>query len=82
MKKCKNCKQVFDQVNFNQKYCLNKDCVQIWLKSEHEKQWIKKKVKMKAELITLSDHLKITQQIFKNAPYQNITILLRYLVTL
>ena len=68
MKKCKNCKQVFDQVNFNQKYCLNKDCVQIWLKSEQEKQWIKKKVKMKAEFYkntTANPITGVTCQAFK-----------------
>jgi hypothetical protein len=64
MKKCRNCKEQFEQVNFNQKYCLEKECVQIWLKSEQEKQWQKKKVKMKEGLTTLSDYLKIAQQVF------------------
>jgi hypothetical protein len=53
MKKCKNCKEPFTPVNFNQKYCLEKECVQVWVKSEQDKQWVKKKKEMKEKLQTV-----------------------------
>jgi hypothetical protein len=62
--RCKNCKQVFEPVKFLQKYCLKDKCIKVWVKSENEKQWTKKKSQMKADLTTLSDYLKITQQVF------------------
>jgi hypothetical protein len=62
--RCKNCKQVFEPVKFLQKYCLKDECIKVWVKAENEKQWTKKKSQMKADLTTLSDYLKLTQQVF------------------
>ena len=62
--RCKNCKEQFDPVKFLQKYCLKDECIKVWVKAENEKQWSKKKSQMKADLTTLSDYLKITQQVF------------------
>lgn len=62
--RCKNCKEKFEPLKFLQKYCLKPECVQVWIKIEHEKQWTKKKSQMKSDLTTLSDCLKIAQQVF------------------
>jgi len=66
MNKCKNCKEQFDQVNFNQKYCLAKDCVQIWLKIEHDKKWVNKKKEMKEKLQTVQELHKLAQVYFNS----------------
>lgn len=62
--KCKNCKAVFTPVRFNQKFCLESDCVRVWIESEKEKQWKKKKKVLKDELQTLPELLKLAQITF------------------
>jgi len=62
--RCKHCKEQFEPVKFLQKYCLKDECIKVWVKAENEKKWTKKKSQMKADLTTLSDYLKITQQVF------------------
>ena len=62
--RCKNCKNKFEPVRFNMKYCLNDECVRVWVESEKAKVWKKTKAKAKLDLMTLSDYLKLTQQIF------------------
>ena len=62
--RCKNCKEKFEQVRFNQKFCLESECVRVWVESEKAKQWKKTKQKAKLDLMTLSDYLKLTQQVF------------------
>lgn len=62
--KCKHCKQKFEPVRFNQKYCLEPECVRVWVETEKAKQWKKKKAKAKLELMTLSDYLKLAQITF------------------
>jgi len=62
--KCKNCKEKFEPIKFLQKYCLKDDCVRVWVESEKTKQWKKTKAKAKQDLMTLSDYLKLTQQVF------------------
>lgn len=64
MPRCKNCKNKFEPVRFNQKYCLEADCVRVWVESEKTKQWKEKKSKAKQDLMTLSDYLRLAQQIF------------------
>jgi hypothetical protein len=64
MPRCKNCKEKFEQVRFNQKFCLEADCVRVWVESEKAKQWKKTKQKAKLDLMTLSDYLKLAQQVF------------------
>jgi hypothetical protein len=64
MPKCKNCKDKFEPIKFLQKYCLKDDCVRVWVESEKAKQWKKTKAKAKQDLMTLSDYLKLTQQVF------------------
>jgi len=65
-KKCKNCKQPMSIIyNSLQKYCVDKpECVEVWVSSEKEKQWKKRKAKLKQEAMTLSDYMKIAQQVF------------------
>ena len=62
--RCKNCKNKFEPVRFNQKYCLEAECVRVWVESEKAKQWKKTKQKAKQDLMTLSDYLKLAQQVF------------------
>ena len=64
MPRCKNCKNKFEQVRFNQKFCLEPECVRVWVESEKAKQWKKTKQKAKQDLMTLSDYLKLAQQVF------------------
>ena len=62
--KCKNCKQPFEPIRFLQKYCLNDECVRVWVESEKAKVWKVKKQKMKNDLETIQELIKATQIIF------------------
>lgn len=64
MPRCRNCKEKFEAKHFNQKYCLKEACVRVWVEAAKEKNWKAKKKKMKAELMTLSDYMKLAQQVF------------------
>ena len=46
------------------KYCLEPECVRVWVESEKAKQWKTKKAKAKLDLMTLSDYLKLAQITF------------------
>jgi hypothetical protein len=46
------------------KYCLNEECVRVWVESEKTKQWKKTKAKMKNDLLTIQDYIKLAQQTF------------------
>ena len=35
--KCKNCKQIFNPVKDGQKYCFERECLNVWIKTEKEK---------------------------------------------
>jgi hypothetical protein len=62
--RCRNCKNKFEPIRFNQKFCLEPECVRVWVESEKAKQWKKTKQKAKLDLMTLSDYLKLAQQVF------------------
>ena len=62
--RCKNCKEKFEPVRFNQKYCLNKMCVDAWVQEAKIKNWQKSKKKMQQELETVQDLIKATQIVF------------------
>jgi hypothetical protein len=62
--RCKNCKEKFEPIRFNMKYCLNDECVRVWVESEKEKVWKKTKAKMKNDLETIQELIKATQIIF------------------
>lgn len=63
-KKCRNCSEQFTPYNSLQKYCTKEECVRVWVATEKEKAWKKTKAKKKEELMTLSDYVKIAQQVF------------------
>ena len=72
MKKCKNCSEPF-QFRFStlEKYCWKEECkiVDVMQKIEQrqkleQKTWNIKKKELKQNLMTTSDYLKITQQVF------------------
>jgi len=62
--KCKNCKEKFEPIRFNQKYCLNEECIRVFVEEAKAKTWKKTKAKMKADLMTLQDYLKLAQITF------------------
>ena len=65
MKKCKNCKEPFTPIRTTlEKYCTKSECVKVWVSIEKEKAWKKTKAVKKAELMTLSDYVKIAQVTF------------------
>lgn len=63
--RCKSCKEIFDPVYFNQKFCMSYDsCITAhieYAKKETAKQWKKRKRKLKEELKTISDYHKEAQ---------------------
>lgn len=61
--RCKNCKEKFEPIRFNQKFCLEPKCVRVWVESEKTKQWKKTKAKAKQDLMTKKDYIKILQQL-------------------
>jgi hypothetical protein len=62
--RCRNCKEKFEPIKFLQKYCLKDECLRVFVADVKEKTWQKTKAKAKLDLMTLSDYLKLTQQIF------------------
>jgi hypothetical protein len=62
--RCKNCKEKFEPLRFNQKYCMNEECVSVWVETEKQKQWKAKKTRLKKELMSLQDWLKLAQMTF------------------
>lgn len=64
MPRCKNCKNKFEPIRFNQKFCLESECIKVWVATEKDKQWKKTKQEKKAELLTVQDWIKITQATF------------------
>lgn len=62
--RCKNCKEKFEPIRFNQKYCLNKMCVDAWVQEAKVKNWQKKKKKMQEDLETVQDLVKAAQLVF------------------
>jgi hypothetical protein len=64
MTRCKHCKEKFEPLRFNQKYCMNEECVRVWVETEKQKQWKAKKTRLKKELMSLQDWLKLAQMTF------------------
>jgi len=63
-KKCKHCKDKFAPIHFNQKFCFKDECKNVWIETEKEKQWRKRKKKMQENLQTVQELMKATQKIF------------------
>lgn len=64
MTRCKNCKQKFEPIRFNYKYCLKDECIKAFVAEVKEKTWKETKTRMKNELKTTQDWLKEAQSIF------------------
>ena len=62
--RCKNCKDKFEPIRFNHKYCLKDECVRAFVAEAKEKQWKQTKTRMKENLKTTSDWLKEAQVVF------------------
>lgn len=62
--RCKNCKEKFEPKTFLQKYCFKDECIRVFVEKTKEQQWKKTKAKAKLDLMTLSDYLKLAQQVF------------------
>lgn len=63
-RKCKYCKSVFTPINSLQKNCFEPLCVSDWINEVKEKNWKKKKSKMKMDLMTIQDYVKLAQTVF------------------
>jgi hypothetical protein len=62
--RCKNCKDKFEPIRFNHKFCLKDECIKAFVEEVKTKQWKTTKKRMKEDLKTLQDWLKETQTIF------------------
>lgn len=65
-KKCKNCQEKFTPYNSLQKYCSKPECISVWVNTEKQKQWNKRKSEMKKDLMSLQDYIKIAQTHFNH----------------
>jgi hypothetical protein len=62
--RCKNCKEKFEPIRFNHKYCLKDECIRAFVAETKEKMWKQTKTRMKEDLKTTQDWLKEAQTIF------------------
>jgi hypothetical protein len=62
--RCKNCKDKFEPIRFNHKFCLKDECIKAFVEEVKTRQWKETKTRMKEDLKTLQDWLKETQTIF------------------
>jgi hypothetical protein len=63
-KKCRNCKEVFTPYTSLQKYCTKSECIGVFVAETKAKKWAKDKREKKAELMTVTDWVKIAQTAF------------------
>lgn len=67
MPRCKNCKEKFEPVKFNQKYCFDQDCIKAWVEAGKKilaKQSRKRRAEIRESLKTVKDYHKDCQKIF------------------
>ena len=64
MPRCKHCKEKFDPIHFNQKFCFKDECKAVWIETEKEKQWRQRKRQMKEDSETVQDLIKKAQKVF------------------
>jgi hypothetical protein len=62
--RCKNCKDKFEPIRFNHKFCLKDECIKAFVEEVKTNQWKTTKKRMKEDLKTLQDWLKEAQTIF------------------
>jgi hypothetical protein len=63
-RKCKYCKSVFLPITTLQKNCFEPNCVADWINEAKEKNWKKRKAKLKIDLMTVQDYIKLAQTVF------------------
>jgi uncharacterized CHY-type Zn-finger protein len=63
-RKCKYCKAQFQPYTTLQKNCFEPDCVTAWIQETKDKNWKRKKAKLKLDLMTIQDYIKLAQQVF------------------
>ena len=62
--RCKNCKDKFEPIRFNHKFCLKDECIKAFVEEVKTRQWKETKTRMKNDLKTTQDWLKEAQTIF------------------
>lgn len=62
--RCKNCKNKFEPIRFNMKYCTETECLRAFSEEIKQKTWKATKTRMKNDLKTTQDWLKEAQTIF------------------
>lgn len=64
MPRCKHCKDKFEPIRFNHKFCLNDECIKAFVEEVKVQSWKVTKTRMKNDLKTTQDWLKEAQTIF------------------
>lgn len=64
MPRCKNCKDKFEPIRFNHKFCLKDECIKAFVEETKAAAWKNTKKKWTNELKTTSDWLKEAQKVF------------------
>jgi hypothetical protein len=62
--RCKNCKDKFEPIHFNAKYCSKDACRTVWIETAKVKQWTKEKKARREKLETVQDLMKKAQKVF------------------
>lgn len=63
-RKCRYCKSLFQPYTTLQKNCFEPNCVTEWINETKQKEWKKKKAKLKMDLMTIQDYIKLAQTVF------------------
>ena len=66
MPRCKNCKEKFEPIRFNHKFCLKDECIKAFVEEVKTTSWKNTKKKWTNELKTTSDWLKEAQKVFNS----------------
>jgi len=65
MKKCRNCQERFNPIRSTlEKFCQKDECIRAMVCETKEKLWKQNKKKMKEDIMTVQDYMKVAQQTF------------------
>jgi hypothetical protein len=64
MPRCKNCKERFIAVKFNQKYCVKDECLTAFVNEVKLNGWKQRRKQMKESIKSRKDYLKEAQEVF------------------
>jgi hypothetical protein len=65
MKKCRNCQERFNPIRSTlEKYCQKDECIRAMVCETKAKLWKQNKKKMKEDIMTVQDYMKVAQQTF------------------